>query len=137
MWRITGTACSTPSIAFSFSTYWVLRLAVEIVNCIEPGRVKMISALRFDERRCRSLDMPVARPVKSITRQTPKAMPAMLTIVRTGRWRMFEVIRLSIFLSLSEGLHGCYSGAAKRSNYQHVRKGHSAMNEDYAAIITG
>src|SRR5215475_5751172 len=39
--------------------------------------------------------MPRARPVNSITRLTPRATPATLTSVRIGRWRMFEVTKLS------------------------------------------
>src|ERR1041385_1404984 len=56
----------------------------------------MISAFRFCERRCRSLDIPRASPVKSITRHTPSATPAALTTARTGRWRTLAVTRLSI-----------------------------------------
>src|SRR5829696_5770155 len=58
--------------------------------------MKINSARTFVARRCKSLDMPRARPVNSMTRATPSATPATLTSVRMGRWRMFEVTRLSI-----------------------------------------
>ena len=67
----------------------------------EPGRVKMISALTFDERFWRSSDMPCARPVKSITNATPSATPKMLMAERSGRCRMFETTRLSKWIPLS------------------------------------
>src|SRR5882724_5820053 len=96
MYLITGKASATPSICFRLSTYLVLRLAVDDVSCIAPGRVKIISARTFDARRWRSFDIPRASPVKSITRQTPSATPATLTRVRMGRWRMLETTRLSM-----------------------------------------
>src|SRR5690242_642291 len=58
--------------------------------------MKINSARTFVARRCKSFDMPRARPVNSITRATPSATPATLTSVRMGRWRMFEVTRLSM-----------------------------------------
>jgi hypothetical protein len=79
----------------------VLIFVVELVNSIEPGRVKMISARRFAERRCTSFAIPRASPVNSITRQTPSATPAMLTSARTGRWRIFAATRLSMSLDRS------------------------------------
>src|SRR5436190_5281880 len=95
---MTGKASATPSICFKLWTYLVLRLAVDAISCIAPGRVKIISARTFDARRWRSFDMPRASPVKSITRQTPRATPATLTSVRMGRWRMLETTRLSMRL---------------------------------------
>src|SRR5690349_5791433 len=96
-WRITGNASSTPSICFSRSTYLVSRLAVVAVSWTAPGRMKINSARTFVARRCKSFDIPRARPVNSMTRLTPSATPATLTSVRIGRWRMFEVTRLSIY----------------------------------------
>src|SRR5829696_184872 len=94
---MTGTADSTPSTARKFSTYFVLKLAGELVKLsIVPGLVKMISALKFCERRCKSLDIPRASPVNSMTRATPNATPTTLTSERMGRWRMLAAIRLSI-----------------------------------------
>src|SRR5215204_3498666 len=58
--------------------------------------MKINSARTFVARRCKSFDMPRVRPVNSMTRQTPSATPATLTSVRMGRWRMFEVTRLSM-----------------------------------------
>src|SRR5882762_3730140 len=96
MYLITGSASSTPSICFKLSTYLVLRLALDAVRFIDPGRVKIISARTFDERRAISSDMPRASPVNSMIRQTPSATPATLTSVRMGRWRMLETTRLSM-----------------------------------------
>src|SRR5688572_807085 len=93
---MSGTAIATPSIFMSSSAYWTGRLAVVLISSVPPERVKMISALRFCERRARSFDSPRASPVKSITRHTPSATPAALTTARTGRWRTLAVTRLSI-----------------------------------------
>ena len=83
---MSGTAIATPSIFSSSSAYFTDRLAVVLINCVEPAsRVKMISAFRFCERRCKSFDSPRASPVNSITRHTPSATPAALTSARTGR----------------------------------------------------
>src|SRR5689334_4956398 len=58
--------------------------------------MKINSARTLLARRCRSFDIPRASPVNSITRLTPSAIPATLTSVRMGRWRMLEVTKLSI-----------------------------------------
>jgi hypothetical protein len=60
-----------------------------------PGRVKIISARTFDERRCKSSDIPRESPVNSITRVTPSATPSTLIAERSGRWRIFEMTKLS------------------------------------------
>ena len=67
----------------------------------DPGRVKIISALTFDDRFCRSSDMPCARPVNSITSATPSATPRTLIADRIGRCRMFDTTRLSRRMVLS------------------------------------
>src|ERR1043166_9386687 len=90
-----GATDSTPSICFSSSTYFVLKLAEDEVKLREPGRVKIISAVTFDERFCRSSDMPCARPVKIITSATPKATPRMLIADLSGRCRRLETTKLS------------------------------------------
>src|SRR5581483_1642572 len=92
---ITGVADSTPSTWRSNSTYFVLRFADDDVNCIDPGRVKMISALTFDERFCKSSDMPCASPVKSITCATPNATQITLIADRNCRCLRFEMTMLS------------------------------------------
>src|SRR5215213_9072213 len=93
---MSGMAVATPSTFTSSSAYLTGRLAVVLISSVPPERVKMISALRFCERRSRSFDSPRASPVNSITRQTPSATPAALTTARTGRWRTLAVTRLSI-----------------------------------------
>src|ERR1043166_2524548 len=92
---MTGVADSTPSTCFSSSTYFVFKLADDEVSCIEPGRVKMISALTFEERFCKSSDMPCARPVNNITNATPSATPITLMADRNGLCRRFETTKLS------------------------------------------
>src|SRR5262245_29276816 len=92
---MTGVTDSTPSTCCSNSTYFVLRFAEEEVKPIEPGRVKISSALTFEERFCRSSDMPCASPVKIITSATPSATPRMLMADLSGRWRRFETTKLS------------------------------------------
>src|SRR5215217_9295318 len=112
---MTGSASSMPSICFKRSTYLVSRLAVVAVSCTAPGRMKINSARTFVARRCNSLDMPRARPVNSMTRATPSATPATLTSVRIGRWRMFEVTRLSICNKLLTGFNLEYNLAAAKT----------------------
>src|SRR6266481_8503586 len=92
---MTGTTDSTPSIFLSQSTYFVLRFAVVAFAWNDPGRVKIISARTFDERRCKSSDIPRDKPVNNITRVTPSATPSTLIAERRGRWRMFDMTRLS------------------------------------------
>src|ERR1043166_6588230 len=91
-----GAAEAPPSAFSSSSTYLTGKLAVVLISSDPDERVKMISAFRFEERRCKSLDIPRASPVNSITRQTPSATPAALTSARTGRCRTLAVTRLSI-----------------------------------------
>src|SRR2546421_4380691 len=86
---------STPSICFNKSTYFVLRFTAADVAWIEPGRVKIISARTFDKRRCKSSDIPCARPVNSITNATPSATPRTLIADLSGRWRILEITKLS------------------------------------------
>jgi hypothetical protein len=99
---MTGTADSTPSTLRNSSAYFVERFAVEDVNSIPPERVKMISARRFEERRCKSFDIPRERPVNSITSATPSATPATLISARKGRCRMLLTTRLSITQVMSD-----------------------------------
>src|SRR5256885_2048129 len=91
-----GRAIATPSTFVNSSTYLTGKLAVVLIISGPEERAKMISAFRFDARRCKSLDIPRASPVKSITRQTPSATPVALTRARTGRCRTLAVTRLSI-----------------------------------------
>src|SRR5436305_14613247 len=91
-----GRAIATPSTFINSSTYLTGKLAVVLFISGPEERAKMISAFRFDARRCKSLDIPRASPVKSITKQTPSATPAALTRARTGRCRTLAVTRLSI-----------------------------------------
>src|SRR5439155_2256017 len=87
-------------ICFNASTYFVLRFAEEDVTWIEPGRVKIISARTFEDRVCKSSDIPCARPVNSITRATPSATPTTLIAERSGRWRILDTTKLSTELIL-------------------------------------
>src|SRR5215213_5093505 len=77
--------------------------------------MKISSARTFVARRCNSFDMPRARPVNSMIRATPRATPATLTSVRIGRWRMFEVTRLSISNKFLTGLNLEYNLAATKT----------------------
>src|SRR5262249_38079660 len=92
---MTGVTDSTPSTFFKSSTYFVLKFAEDDVRPIEPGRVKIISAVTFEDRFCRSSDMPWASPVKIITSATPRATPRMLMTDLSGRCRRLETTKLS------------------------------------------
>src|SRR5258706_7147182 len=61
-----------------------------------PGRVKTISAFQLAARLAMSLVIPRARPVKRITRTTPRATPITLMSVRNGRTLRFARTSSSI-----------------------------------------
>jgi len=63
----------------------------------EPGREKTISAFQLEARFAMSSVIPRARPVKSITRTTPRATPTTLIRVLKGRTRRFASISSTIF----------------------------------------
>ena len=92
---MTGVTDSTPSTVFNSSTYFVLKFAEELLNPIAPGRVKMISAVTFEDRFCKSSDIPCASPVNSMISATPRATPMTLMTDLSGRCRRFETTKLS------------------------------------------